>query len=205
MDNQNGGPLPIQEESLNYFKIGNELLNARRFAQAEEVFRKAVTIEPNDLNFQSQLALALIEQGKFRESDRLLDQILQKDPNHAAGLWYRSISRFKEEQYQEAIFSLEQVLPLLTRDQGQFQAAHWLIATSYRRRLGLDGITYREVDKMIQHFGVYLEVAPFAEDRTEVQEFLQWVERSRPPINVERWTVVPTMEELQKRILDQQR
>jgi tetratricopeptide (TPR) repeat protein len=180
---------------MDYMSKGNELIAARRFSEAEAIFRKAVGAEPGSLGFHAQLALSLINQHRYREADSILSRILSQDPKFISGLWYHSVSRFLEERYGEAIRSLEEVLPVIPLDNPNFPTAHWMLATSYQRRLRQDGLAFNEVDLMVEHFVIYLKAAgTSAADRLEVDRFLAWVKQQRPAENAGRWVIaLPTV------------
>jgi tetratricopeptide (TPR) repeat protein len=198
--------LQATDTKVDYLEQGNELLNADRLSDAEALFRKAITAEPNNLLFHAQLSFSLIEQQKYREADSILDSILAKDPQFTAALWYRSLSRFSEARYEEAIRGFEVVLPLLRPDQPQVSVAHWMIATSYRKRLRQDGLAYGEVNSMVEHYTLYLKAAgASADDREEVSQYLDWVEQHRPPDNVKRWLVSTNEEDVLKHLLRKER
>jgi tetratricopeptide (TPR) repeat protein len=203
---QQSPSLQATDTKIDYLEQGNALLNADRLSEAEALFRKAITAEPNNLVFHAQLAFSLIEQQKYREADPILDSILAKDPKFTPALWYRSLGRFSEARYEEAIGGFEVVLPLLRPDQPQVSVAHWMIATSYRKRLLQNGLAYGEVDSMIAHYTLYLKAAgTSAEDREEVSQYLDWVERYRPSDNVKRWFVSTSEEDVLKRLLRKER
>jgi tetratricopeptide (TPR) repeat protein len=194
------------DTKVDYLEQGNELLNADRLSEAEALFRKAITAEPNNLVFHAQLVFSLIEQEKYREADLILDSILAKDPQFTPALWYRSLCRFSEARYEEAIRGFEVALPLLRPDQPQVSVAHWMIATSYRKRLLLDGLAYGEVDSMVEHYTLYLKAAgASADDRQEVSQYLDWVEQHRPPENVKRWFVATSEDDVLKQLLRKER
>lgn len=192
-------PSLSMREPIDYLKVGNELLAKGRLSDAEDVFRKAVTYEPDNPVFQIRLALALILQHKYREADSLIGAVLARAPQDLGALWYRSFSRFEEGRYNEAIDGFRELLPRFKPDQPQFPTANWLIATSYRRRLPEDGLSFAEVVLMVQHYELYLTTAgSSAEDREQIQQFLEWVNKERPPSNVKRWVVVPSEEDILK-------
>jgi tetratricopeptide (TPR) repeat protein len=192
-------PASPERGQIDYLRIGNDLLAQGRLGEAEDIFRKAVAAEPDNLIFRSQLAFVLIQEQKYHDADPVLESILLDDPRNLGALWYRSYSRFEEGRYREAISGFGELLPQLRSDPPRFSTANWLIAASYRARLPQDGLSFAEVDLMVQHYSTYLETAgPSAQDRNEVKQFLEWVKKQRPPKNVERWVVVRSAEDAVK-------
>lgn len=77
---------------LAHSNLGMALANARRHAEAEQSFRRALEIEPahlpaqtryeNDYMLRYALAVTLIEQGRFAEAGEQLELVLAKIPDY---------------------------------------------------------------------------------------------------------------------------
>ena len=62
---------------------GNELLNKRDFAAAEEKYRQAVALSPEQEDLHYNLGIALARQGKVEEAKRHYEKALQLFPDYA--------------------------------------------------------------------------------------------------------------------------
>jgi len=63
--------------------LGNLLALAGDFAQAEEIYHRALEIEPDDVTALYNLALVLREQGELKAARKTFEAILEVDPRHA--------------------------------------------------------------------------------------------------------------------------
>jgi tetratricopeptide (TPR) repeat protein len=61
---------------------GVDALNRRDWAAAEDLFRKAMGLDPTRAEYKDHLAFALIEQQRFTEAAALLEQATRQDPNY---------------------------------------------------------------------------------------------------------------------------
>lgn len=186
---------------------GNELLERGDFAAAERLFRDALSAEPGNLVYRSQLGLVLIRQKRHEEAERELRQVLSQDPNEVGTLWYLALNSYFAGSYREAATRFKRVVPMLDRRSGQYYSAHWFIGTCWETVLlrkqadvtsaitggaGPDqaGLSHPEVDEMIDAYKKYLDLQPRAPDRSSIEQFLTWVAKNRPPANVTRWIIV---------------
>lgn len=65
--------------------LGNLLVLADRYAEAEEAYRQAMALAPNDTASRFNLALLLHQQGRRAEAEKELEALLAIDPHHAWG------------------------------------------------------------------------------------------------------------------------
>lgn len=93
-----------------YSSIAVAAMRQRRFDQAEEFFRKAIELAPNNLDFRRNLASALNFQGKTGEAIKILEDIIRQNQNFAEahntlGLIYAEQNRRQEAaaQFQKAL------------------------------------------------------------------------------------------------------
>ena len=104
-----------------YLDEGDELISKNKFSDAENTFRKGLKESPENPILKSQLALALINQDKNDEAGRILDEILVRQPEFTAALWYGGINNFSKSKpdYRKAIFYFEKAYHLIDPDSPQ--------------------------------------------------------------------------------------
>ena len=93
-----------------YSSIAVAAMRQKRHAAAEEFFKKALEITPNNLDFRRNLALALHLQGKSADGIKTLEDVIRQNPNfpeayNTLGLIYAEQNRRQEAiaQFQKAL------------------------------------------------------------------------------------------------------
>jgi hypothetical protein len=66
---------------------------------------------------------------------------------------------------------------------------NYYIGRSYRKLLYREGLTYNEVDRMLETYKKYVELQPNAEDTNNTKNFIKKVEEKRPGKNVGKWII----------------
>jgi tetratricopeptide (TPR) repeat protein len=175
----------------NYLEEGNNLLNQDKNKEAEELFKEAVKTEKENLIYQTQLGLALINQGKYSEAEKQLGKVLAKEPNNTGALWYSGINNFQNaNNFRKAIQYFEKAYPLIANTSPQFFAVNFFIAKSYRNLLYTEGLTYDETSRMLETSKEYVKLQPDASDAAQFTTFIKYVEENRFPPNVKIWRVI---------------
>lgn len=174
-----------------YLDQGNDLISKNRFSDAENTFRKGLKEDPENAILKSQLALTLINQDKNDNAERIIDEVLAKQPNFTAALWYGGINNFSKNKpdFRKAVSYFEKAYQLIDPNSKQYFAVNYYIGKSYRKLLYTEGLTYEEVDRMLETYKRYLELQPDAEDRIDVKSFIKKVEEKRPGKNVGKWII----------------
>ena len=172
-----------------YLSKGNEYFQQKNYSKAEQTFREAIHSDSSNFIYQCQLALTLTEQGKYKESQEVLEHVLLKDSNNVAALWYAGMNNFQNEKANPriAIYYFEKVLPLLNVKQGQYYSANLLIGQSYRILLQTEGLSYNEVSRMLECYSSYLRLQPNADDANDISAFVKHINQIRPTDNVGKW------------------
>ncbi|MCS3531807.1 tetratricopeptide repeat protein [Chryseobacterium sp. JUb7] len=178
--------------SQNFLDDGNNLISEKKFSEAESVFRKGLKQEPENLIFKSQLALALINQNKNNQAEKIITEILKKDPSFSAALWYGGINNFSNNKpdFHKAIDYFERFYHLIDKNSDQYFAVNFYIGNSYRNLLGTEGLSYDEVSRMLEAYKIYIEMQPDADDINDARQFIQKAEANRPGKNVKKWKIV---------------
>jgi tetratricopeptide (TPR) repeat protein len=178
---------------VNYLEIGNQYLNDEKYSEAEKTFIAAIGSDSNNLVYQCQLALSLIEQDKHKEAQKVIDHVLLKDSNNVGALWYGGMNNFQDKKgdLRIAVFYFEKAMPHLNEKQGQYYSANWFIGRSYQILLQSDGLTYNEVSRMLECYSIYLRLQPNADDASKIAAFVKHIKEIRPSDNVKKWVNLP--------------
>jgi tetratricopeptide (TPR) repeat protein len=175
----------------NYLDEGNKLLSQDKNKEAEELFAAAVKSEKDNLVYQTQLGLSLLNQGKFKEAEKQLDKVLAKEPTHTGALWYSGINNFQNaKNFRKAVMYFEKAYPFISNTSPQFFAVNFFIGKSYRNLLYTEGLTYDETSRMLETSKEYVKLQPDASDAAQFTAFIKYVEENRFPPNVKIWRVV---------------
>ena len=93
-----------------YSSIAVAALKTKKYATAEEYFKKALELSPNNLDFRRNLALAMHSQGKSADAVKILEEAIRSNPNfpeiyNTLGLIYADQNRRQEAvaQFQKAL------------------------------------------------------------------------------------------------------
>ena len=170
-----------------YLDEGNAYLNSGEFEKAKETFKAGIKAEPENLIYQCQLGLTLIQQKEFKYAEKTLEKVLKIDSTNVAAIWYSGIGNFKGEQYRKAIERFEKALTLLDENSGQYFSANWFIGKSYSVLLQTEGLTYNETDSMFECYDEYLRLQPNADDAQKIREYVERKKKRRPSDNVKLW------------------
>jgi len=189
-----------------YLDEGDELISKNKFVDAENIFRKGLKENPQNPILKSQLALTLINQDKNDEAGKIIEEILAQQPEFTAALWYGGINYFSKKvpDFRKAISYFEKAYPLIDANSPQYFTVNYYIGKSYRKLLYREGLTYNEVDRMLETYRKYIELQPNADDLIDAKSFVKKVEEKRPGKNVGKWiiTTEQNVEELIKKTLE---
>lgn len=172
-----------------YLEEGNRLLSENQPQKAEQVFLKALETAPDDLIFQNQLALSLIDQEKNEKAQTILNNILKKDAENTAALWYSGINQYtrSEPHFKEALIYFQKAAVSLDETSPQFYAVNYYIGHSYKKLLYTEGLSYNEVDKMLEALTIYKQSVAGTSEEEKMQKFIDKIKAHRPPENVAKW------------------
>ncbi len=186
----------ISFAQTNYFDNGNQLLQEKKFEEAQKMFEAGLQQEPDNIHYKNQIALSLIKQGKNKEAENILEQILETDSLNVATLWYSGLNNFtdKDGNFRKAIYYFEKAYPLIDKNSVQYFAVNFFIGKSYQNLLYSEGITYDETSRILETFKLYTELQPNAEDYQLTADFINYIEDIRPPSNVEKWNIANSEE-----------
>ena len=187
----------------NYLDEGNKLLSQNKNKEAEEVFKEGLNLEKDNLIYQTQLGLSLINQEEYSKAEKQLENVLEKDPNNTAALWYSGINNFlNAKNFRKAVIYFEKAYPLISKTSPQFFAVNFFIGKSYRNLLYTEGLSYDETSRMLETSKEYVRLQPNASDADQFLSFIKYVEENRFPPNVKNWRVMNenNLDELEKEL-----
>jgi tetratricopeptide (TPR) repeat protein len=171
----------------NYLEKGNTYMSNGELKKAEKTFKDGIKAEPENLIFQCQLGLTLIQQKEFKKAEKVLEKVLKTDSNNVAAIWYSGIGNFKAGEDRKAIERFEKALTLLDKNSGQYYSANWFIGKSYSILLKTKGLSYNETNRMFECYDEYLRLQPNAKDAKEIKEYVERKKKRRPSDNVKKW------------------
>lgn len=183
-------PLPAQD-----LGEAERLCQSGQYPKAEGVLRPIVAAQPENAKANYLLGLALLEQSKVDEAEPKLskardlgyapDQVktglgriyLQRqqydqalavlneaqtaNPKNADAYMYRGIARANKNQFNEAVQDLEKAIQINPNN----AKAHYYGGLAYN---GL-----KRPDKMVEHFQIFLKLAPDAPEAARVRSLLR--------------------------------
>lgn len=182
------------QSSSNDFEQANQLLSENKFSDAENLFRKALKEEPNNLDFKSQLVLALINQNKNDEAEKNIIEILKKDSSFPAALWYGGLNNFQKNvpDFRRAISYFERFYQVINENSNQYFAVNFYIGRSYQNLLYTDGLSYDEVSRMLETYKKYIDLETDTDTTNKIADFIKTIEENRPDKNVKKWVIAKT-------------
>lgn len=182
------------QSSSNDFEQANQLLSENKFSDAENLFRKSLKEEPDNLDFKSQLVLALINQNKNDEAEKTIIEILKKDSSFPAALWYGGLNNFQKNvpDFRRAISYFERFYQVINENSNQYFAVNFYIGKSYQNLLYIDGLSYDEVSRMLETYKIYIDLETDADVTNKIADFIKKIEENRPGKNVKKWVIAKT-------------
>ncbi|HEX2923537.1 MAG TPA: tetratricopeptide repeat protein [Chloroflexota bacterium] len=120
--------------SAAHHNLGALYLNQRRFAQASKCIRRAIQLDPNDVESRIALAKVLSDMGKADEAFADYEWVCKQYPDD----WRAQISYgnalLEKERLDEAIEHLEKAVILRSKE----ELTHLVLAAAYERRGDLE-------------------------------------------------------------------
>ena len=108
-------PLKTTRESTAHTHTNaGRVYHAHEFARrAEQLWRRAAEIDPNNVDCRIRLASLRQRQGRPSDAIELFSQVIEVDPNHGAAYALRGNVRLQQEQFDEAEKDFKQVIEVL--------------------------------------------------------------------------------------------
>ena len=98
------------DDALNRVNLGNLHLAAKRFREAEYIYREALEADPNLTAAALNLALVLDVNGRANEAIHVLAKILAKKPDFADGHNQMGTILYRKRQFKSALLAVDQAL-----------------------------------------------------------------------------------------------
>jgi tetratricopeptide (TPR) repeat protein len=113
---------------------GKTALDARRFAEAGDEFRKAIAAQPDSLPAHFNLGAALTQMGDLRGAIEQFEETLRLDPNHADAHYNLGVLLAQTNQHEQAIVHLQSAVTIEPTDSN----ARFLLAQEFVKARRLD-------------------------------------------------------------------
>lgn len=105
-------PETMVEQAAPVFEQGNDLFNAGRKEAAIEVFRKALSIQPDYLPATFNLAIALGDLSRFEEAEQVLLEVVEKDASIVETYNSLGYVYYKQGNFEKARANFEKAIAL---------------------------------------------------------------------------------------------
>lgn len=171
-EEEGSGEGPLQEAA--------RAMNQRNYSHAEEIYRKLVDENKDDLTLQQLLCHALMNQKEFRECDSMLRRMVEKDSNNAGNYWYMGLSSERQRKDSLAAYWFKYFILKSTTVNGKNVKAWLHVGSAYRRMMHDSGITRDQCLDMIRHYAEYIRLNPADPYAGEIQTFIDEVNLRKP-------------------------
>jgi predicted O-linked N-acetylglucosamine transferase (SPINDLY family) len=94
-------------EEEQWYALGVSAYQQKKYAEAEDLFRKAISHSPNNFEYHTSLAAMLIEQGKFEDAAICCQKAIMLKSDHLPAYLNLGILFFKQNQVDKAIAAFE--------------------------------------------------------------------------------------------------
>ena len=145
------------------YYLGMTLLGLERYGAAEWEFRKAWDQPPGRDQIQIGLARSMLGMKRYETAEQALTEAQKINPNNPEIYLHRGKLLVEKKDYNGAVKELERAISL---DPKQAYAHYYL------------GISYSNVkrpDKMVEHFGYFLKLAPEAPEAAKVKSVMRTI------------------------------
>jgi tetratricopeptide (TPR) repeat protein len=97
-----------KQNALDYFADGVEALDMQDFEAAERCFHQALSLEPDNMEFQYYLAIVQVRLKKDAEALQLFESLIKKDPRNYFKAYFDIAAVYSSQgRYQEALDALD--------------------------------------------------------------------------------------------------
>jgi tetratricopeptide (TPR) repeat protein len=171
---------------------GAQLLQEKKYAEAENVLRAAVGESPDSADANYYLGVALVEQEKYGEAEGVLQKAVEQKPEARVSLAKAYMMQDKLDDALRELAAAEPALPdnsdlYLNRGMILLKQEKYADASTQLNRavelnpmsayahyyLGMASSRLRRTDLMIKHFQLFLELAPDAPEAARVRSLLR--------------------------------
>jgi|GEM_PF-3245970 len=170
--------LPAQYKD--YYQEGNEFMNQRKFALAEQTFRAGVIADSSLHILYTSCAHALLMQKKYAEADSALDEVLKKNANFYGAHWYKGLNYLYWGQDSMAVVSLKRYVAQAVPDNNEYAKAFYYLGRGFENILLNTGLTDSEISEMIAYYQQYCVLAEGHPTTTRILSFIESVKVKKP-------------------------
>ena len=170
-------PWRVQDEFVRAVNQGIYLMERYEYASAAEAFGRALELSPDSIEARLRLAFAESNNppadGDAGRAERLLDEVLERDPSNVQALYLRGILYVNAGESLAALPLLEQVVELEPHD-----AFAWYVLARAKRLGGADGEVElrRAIEECPTLAGAWYDLFRVVSGRGEEEQALQLLE-----------------------------
>ena len=99
-------------------RLGNLYMDAAMYEQANDYYRSALAVEPEDVHLRTDLATSLLMMGQAREALTELEHCVEHDPEHGKTWYWKGLAHVELGEYEEGEAAFVRALELMP---GAFQ------------------------------------------------------------------------------------
>lgn len=157
-----------------------QAMRTKRFREAENLYRDMLQKNPESMTCKHLLGHSLMMQGRYPESDSLLQVAYLQDSSNPGTFWYFGLLAERQDEFQKAYVFFREYINKSKRFL-EFNYSAWLHAGSaYRRKMHTNGINNIEWADMIYCYENYLQSQPADPIVPQLRDFLDEVRLKQP-------------------------
>ncbi len=136
----------LRTGSMPFALSGRTAFRAGRYAEAAELFRKALAARPDDAGLMVNLATAVAQDGSTEEPIELLMRAVEIEPNSSAALFNLGVLLTRVGRFDESVVRLSAALEAVPNDVAVRAALAEALAKTGERGLALEHLTQLHTD-----------------------------------------------------------
>ncbi len=170
----------LKAQYKDYYKEGNEYMNQRKYALAEQTFRDGVIADSSLHILYTSCAHALLMQKKYSEADSALDEVLKKNGAFFGAHWYKGLNYLYWQKDSLAIISFKEYLKYASPQNNEYNKAYYYLGRAYEILLTSTGLTDGEISEMFAYYQKYCVLAEGHPTTTRILGFIEKVKLAKP-------------------------
>jgi len=177
---------------FNYYSEGNKKLNAKKYLEAEMLFKEGISRTPELTELYVGLSHALVYQKKHETADSVLEVLLVLDTANTGAKWWKGMNFYFWKKDSLAIAWFNKYIPKIKPGDRNNRIVHWYITQSYFHWLKAEGLDYAQTEWLLYHCNKFIDLLPEDPYNNSLIIIKEAVESQRPPGRHKKWKYVPT-------------